>query len=157
MASAVSAARTAKPSIAVLANDGTINFALFNGLIPVFGSVDAATGKYIYSLNNVVTVGPRYQLDDLPYRLLAVVSNRPFTEQTRNNLEMAMSEIQLLGSRRIVELSDRWVEGYARGEKGITSPLATALRDELRAELNLEKLDRPPKVLRIELDEERQA
>jgi hypothetical protein len=41
------------------------------------------------------------------------------------------------------------IDAYGRGEKGFTSPLATALRDELRAELNLEKLDHAPKVLRI--------
>ena len=51
--------------------NGTIRFALFNGLIPVNGSVDAATGKYIYSLNSIITAPPtppRYQLDDLRSR-----------------------------------------------------------------------------------------
>jgi hypothetical protein len=48
------------------------------------------------------------------YRLLASVSNRPFSEETRKSLETVMSEIQLLGSRRVVELSDQWVSIVAK-------------------------------------------
>jgi hypothetical protein len=90
------------------------------------------------------------------YRQLANVSNRPFTEETRRALEAAMTEIQLLGSARVVDLADKWVEAYIARQAGATSPLATTLRDELREELRLEHLPGPPKVLRIDLDEPEQ-
>jgi hypothetical protein len=83
------------------------------------------------------------------YRLFASVSNRAFTDETKRSLETAITEIQLLGSRRVVALADQWVDAYSKGIQGFTSPLATALRDELRTELGLENLDKPPKVLRI--------
>ena len=49
---------------------GQIEYALFNGLIPVrFNGVDTATGKMIYSLNSVTRPGSaRFQRDDLRSR-----------------------------------------------------------------------------------------
>ena len=87
------------------------------------------------------------------YRQFANSSNRPFTEDVRGALESATTDIQLLGSARVVDLVDKWVEAYIARQPGVTSPLATALRDELREELRLECLPRPPKVLRIDVDE----
>lgn len=82
------------------------------------------------------------------YRLFADVSNRPYSDATGPALEKAMTEIQLLGSRAVVVIADEWVEAYSKGQKGVTSRLAAALRNELRQELGLERLEQPPKVLR---------
>ena len=89
------------------------------------------------------------------YRQLAKASSESsFTESTRRALQSATTDIQLLGSARAVDLADKWVEAYIAGRTGVMSALATALRDELRKELRLEHLPRPPKILRIDLDHE---
>lgn len=56
---------------------GQVEFALFNSLQPVNQSVDAATGKYIYTLNTVTQPGQaRYQRDDLRSRWQAQIGLR---------------------------------------------------------------------------------
>jgi hypothetical protein len=88
------------------------------------------------------------------YRNLESITGRPFTDETVKALESAMTEIQLLGSADVVNLADRWVEDFnERGERNLT-PLAAALRSELRKELGLEQLNRPPRALRITIDDE---
>ena len=57
---------------------GQVEYALFNGLIPVsYGGLDQATGRMIYNLNTVTQEGrPRYQRDDLRSRWQAQVGLR---------------------------------------------------------------------------------
>jgi hypothetical protein len=88
------------------------------------------------------------------YRLLAEVSNRPFTAETHQALERAATEIQLFGSEPVIGLLHTWVDAYSKGEQGHTSPLVRALRDELRKELHLDHLADAPKALRISTDGE---
>jgi hypothetical protein len=56
---------------------GLVEFALFNGLSPVSGSVDAATGKWVYNLNAIAQPGAqRWQRDDLRSRWQAQLGFR---------------------------------------------------------------------------------
>jgi len=50
---------------------GLVEYATFNGIAPASAAVDATTGKWIYTLNNVVTApaaNPRFSRDDLRSR-----------------------------------------------------------------------------------------
>ncbi len=52
-------------------SDGLVRFATFNGIAPVSAAVDPATGKWIYTLNTIVTApaaNPRFSRDDLRSR-----------------------------------------------------------------------------------------
>jgi len=58
---------------------GLVEFATFNGIAPVAGAVDAATGKWVYTLNNVVlnpAANPRFSRDDLRSRWQAQMGFR---------------------------------------------------------------------------------
>ena len=88
------------------------------------------------------------------YRLIAEASNRPFSEDTRRTLERATTEIQLFGSKHVIERLSRWIDAYVKRERGYTSPLVSALRDELRKELDLVPLADAPKALRISAEDE---
>ncbi|HET9360009.1 MAG TPA: hypothetical protein VFO58_09670, partial [Vicinamibacterales bacterium] len=51
--------------------NGLVEYATFNGIAPVSAAVDAATGKWRYTLNNVVLApetNPRFSRDDLRSR-----------------------------------------------------------------------------------------
>jgi hypothetical protein len=88
------------------------------------------------------------------YRNLEFIAGRPFTGETVEALESAMTEIQLLGSSKVANLADRWVEDYNDRRETNLTPLASALRFELRKELGLEQLDRPPRALRVSIADE---
>jgi hypothetical protein len=51
--------------------NGLVDYAVFNGIGVASGTVDAATGKWIYSLTNMITApaaNPRFARDDLRSR-----------------------------------------------------------------------------------------
>jgi hypothetical protein len=51
--------------------NGLVNFAVFNGIAPASATVDASTGKWVYTLNNIVinpATNPRFSRDDLRSR-----------------------------------------------------------------------------------------
>jgi hypothetical protein len=50
---------------------GLVEYATFNGIAPASAAVDPITGKWIYTLNNIVTApaaNPRFSRDDLRSR-----------------------------------------------------------------------------------------
>jgi hypothetical protein len=58
---------------------GLVEFAVFNGIAPASGTVDPATGRWVYTLNNIVTTpasNPRFARDDLRSRWTAQLGFR---------------------------------------------------------------------------------
>jgi hypothetical protein len=52
-------------------SNGLVEFATFNGIAPASGAIDPVTGKWIYTLNTIVTApatNPRFSRDDLRSR-----------------------------------------------------------------------------------------
>ena len=59
--------------------NGLVEYAVFNGIAPASAAVDATTGKWIYTLNNVVlnpAANPRFSRDDLRSRWQGQLSFR---------------------------------------------------------------------------------
>jgi Carboxypeptidase regulatory-like domain len=58
-------------------SDGLVDYAVFNQLLPVNFAIDAATGKYIYNVNDIARPGRvRYSRDDLRSRWQAQLGVR---------------------------------------------------------------------------------
>lgn len=76
------------------------------------------------------------------YRRLENASNRPMTLVHEAALEEAISDIQLLGSPRQVEMATTFARRFAKDQRADTEPLLEDLRTSLRRELQLEPV--PP-------------
>jgi hypothetical protein len=73
------------------------------------------------------------------YMRLATSSNRPVTAETREKLEMFVSEIQLYGTPKQIELMVEIVKSYIKAAPTISfDPILTDLRNTIREELRLE-------------------
>jgi hypothetical protein len=60
-------------------DSGLVEFATFNGIAPAAASVDPVTGKWVYTLNNIVVnpaANPRFSRDDLRSRWQAQMGFR---------------------------------------------------------------------------------
>lgn len=91
------------------------------------------------------------------YLRLAKSSNRAkYTDEMMDEFESFVSEIQLYGTPRQVELMGRIVEGFKAGGVVDFDPLLKDLRDELRRELNLEAVNGEIWWLRFGRSEEKQ-
>ena len=72
------------------------------------------------------------------WRRLEKASNRG-DDYHREEVESAIADIHLFGSKRQIELAKRFSDEIAKKKEGSTLELLLLLRDDLRKELNLEK------------------
>lgn len=82
------------------------------------------------------------------WRRLEKESNRG-NDYNRQEVESAIADIQLFGSKHQIELAKRFSEELAKTNEGSTLELLLSLRGDLRRELNLEKISEPYQDLRI--------
>ena len=76
------------------------------------------------------------------YRSLEACSNRPLTDAIEATVERAIADVQLFGSVRQVELARKFGLEFAQFGTSPTDTLLAELRDDLRAELELDPV--PP-------------
>ena len=74
------------------------------------------------------------------YRRLENSSNRPDLSAYARDLESALTDIQLLGSKGQVQLAHEFAVSMAKDRTASLDPLVANLRSELRRELGLEAL-----------------
>ena len=73
------------------------------------------------------------------YMRVATSSNRPITEKSADDLETFVSELQLYGTPRQIQLMSEIVEGFKKPNNIVSYDAILAdLRDTIRKELNLE-------------------
>jgi len=74
------------------------------------------------------------------YRRLENSSNRRDLSAYARDLESALADIQLLGSKDQVQLAHEFAVSMAKNQAGSLDPLVANIRSELRRELPLEPL-----------------
>ncbi len=82
------------------------------------------------------------------WRKLEKASNR-VDDKYLHEIETAIADIQLFGTRKQIELAQQFSEKFAKERQGSTLELLTLLREDLRKELNLEKAPKKFRFLRI--------
>ena len=76
------------------------------------------------------------------YRILTnEIAHRNKTKERLEKLENILSDIQLFGSNYQVELAKKLADEVASGGKYKLDPLINSLRDDLRSELHLSKIE----------------
>jgi hypothetical protein len=85
------------------------------------------------------------------YQKLESASNRPLTAESTcaKNIESAIADIQLFGTRKQCELAQLFSKTYADVRNASVDDLLDNLRDDLRRELDLETLPSNRVQLRI--------
>ena len=84
------------------------------------------------------------------YRILTnEVSHRELTDERNEKLENILADIQLFGSKEQVELAKNLATSVAAGDQFELDPLINSLRNDLRKELNLPKVEGNIKWLRF--------
>lgn len=85
------------------------------------------------------------------YRILANdISHRKETFERSEKLENILTDIQLFGSSCQVELAKKLAEDISSGGEFQLDPLINSLRNDLRSELRLSKIDGNVKWLRFD-------
>lgn len=79
---------------------------------------------------------------------LEKASNRK-DNRYNTEIETAIADIQLLGTKRQIELAQQFAEEIARNKESSTLELLVLLREDLRKELKLERVPRKFKFLRF--------
>ena len=82
------------------------------------------------------------------YRKLEYVSNRSNIDTTEY-MEKSMADIQLLGTKKQVELAQAVIKEMSETHEASLDELLYELKQDLRKELNLETVPYPNKYLRI--------
>ena len=73
------------------------------------------------------------------YMRLATSSNRPLTDKSMDDIETFVSEIQLYGTPRQIQLMTEIVEGFKKPNNVVSyDEILADLRDTIRKQLNLE-------------------
>jgi hypothetical protein len=83
------------------------------------------------------------------YRRLEGCANREHPVPWHADLELAIADVQLLGSRSQITLAQKFSETFARGGGADVDSLLTDLRVDLRKELQLDKVPPTIRYLRI--------
>lgn len=84
------------------------------------------------------------------YQIIANdISQRPQTSETNLKLENILTNIQLFGSLEQITLAKELSDKVAHGGVFMLNPLINSLRDDLRKELNLPRIDSDIKWLRF--------
>lgn len=84
------------------------------------------------------------------YRRIERATNRPKDFDNNLEIETAIADIQLFGSAQQVKLAEKFAFDIARKSNAPTDELLLNLRDELRRELKLEKVDPEMTFLRLD-------
>lgn len=79
---------------------------------------------------------------------LEKASNRK-DNRYNTEIETAIADIQLFGTKRQIELAQQFAEEITRNKKSSTLELLVLLREDLRKELKLERVPRKFKFLRF--------
>lgn len=79
---------------------------------------------------------------------LEKASNRK-DNRYNTEIETAIADIQLFGTKRQIELAQQFAEEIARNKESSTLELLVLLREDLRKELKLERVPRKFKFLRF--------
>ena len=79
---------------------------------------------------------------------LEKASNRK-DNRYNTEIETAIADIQLFGTKRQIELAQQFAEEMARNKESSTLELLVLLREDLRKELKLERVPRKFKFLRF--------
>jgi hypothetical protein len=77
------------------------------------------------------------------YMRIATSSNRDFTAESMEKLEIFVSEIQLYGTPHQISLMGTMVNSFKAGEKVSYDALLADLRDTIRGQLALERVEGP--------------
>jgi hypothetical protein len=86
------------------------------------------------------------------YRRLEYVSNRPISLEMTPDFEKAIADIQLFGTSKQVELAQTFAVEFAENGVAQLDPLLSELRQDLRAELDLDTVSPRIKYLRMAFD-----
>lgn len=116
------------------------------------GAVIAVAGWFVSQYQARRAVRRNMRIDYLlaAYRRLERASNRPMTATEEREVEMAVADIQLLGSATQVGLAEEFVQSFAAIGEADTEPLLQDLRASLRKELLLESVEPHHSWLRID-------
>lgn len=82
------------------------------------------------------------------WRLLEAASNRN-NNNLSSNIETAIADIQLFGTKKQIELAQKFAEEIATHKSSSSLELLILLREDLRNELKLEKVPNKFKFLRF--------
>jgi hypothetical protein len=84
------------------------------------------------------------------YRILTNdISHRPETKEGNEKLETILSDIQLFGTEKQVQLSKELIDVVASGGEFPLDPLINDLRDDLRKQIGLSEIEGNVKWLRF--------
>lgn len=86
------------------------------------------------------------------YGCIEACSNRPLDETTARDLERAVADVQLLGTRSQVTAAQTFAKAFAEAGEADTTDLLETLRADLRADLDLEPIEQRRTHLRITVD-----
>lgn len=75
------------------------------------------------------------------YRAFSKANHHPRLYEVAEELEQAIADVQLFGTKRQVELVRRFSIDLAKAQTAEMDDLLMELRDSLRSELNVERLD----------------
>lgn len=116
------------------------------------GVAIAVAGWFVsqYQARRAVRRNMRIDYLLVAYRRLERGSNRPMTPVEEREVEMAVADIQLLGSVTQVRLAEEFVRSFAATGEADTEPLLQDLRASLRKELLLETVEPHHSWLRID-------
>ncbi|MBW2740339.1 MAG: hypothetical protein JRE64_16175 [Deltaproteobacteria bacterium] len=84
------------------------------------------------------------------YRRIERAANRPKNFDNNKELESAISDIQLFGTKKQAKLAEQFAYEIAHKSNASTDELLIDLRQDLRAELDLEQL--PSEITYLRLD-----
>lgn len=86
------------------------------------------------------------------FQHLANSANRPFAlgAEHLKNMESALADIQLFGSKKQVQLVEDFAKEFAQASSASLDPLLNSLREDLRKELGYEQIDSNVKWVRFE-------
>jgi hypothetical protein len=86
------------------------------------------------------------------FQHLANSANRPFAPGAEHlkNMESALADIQLFGSKKQVQLVEDFASEFAQANLASLDPLLNSLRQDLRKELGYEQINSNVKWVRFE-------
>jgi len=75
------------------------------------------------------------------FRCLAGASGRPMLPEIAHSIESAVTDVQLFGTDTQIELVQKWARGMSAEESPCMDDLLVSLRNDLRSELNLSRVE----------------
>jgi hypothetical protein len=105
--------------------------------------------------NKRLELRSRYLLDI--DRKLERSCGKPVTREMADDIEIALADLQLLGSTEQVKLAREYIDRYGNQSLGgiNVGPIMEDIRNSIRGELGLERTERPVNHFRLHLANER--